>query len=266
MMTLAPKETLAHAGPKRGGGFERAARHQRLGGQREIVLALDGDEVAHLPAEAEPRHLRVAVAVEVRMEAAERQHELAGMRAAEPHDVGEAAGEPHRFMQEPGILRQLRLHPHHAVARGEARDEADLDRDERHLRTRQRHATEAEDRQLEAAAERDRDDGDAVDEREAREAQAGGEPEAVAPHREGVAHGDQRLHRVGGAEAEASSAEIITKSPKVLRLDGKIRSRLMPKPPPMPVTKKAGGPPIGPVTAPKAKKAVNRVPSLTPVP
>ena len=69
-----------------------------------------------------------------------------------------------------------------------------------------------------------------------------------------------------GAEAEASSAWIITKSPNVLRLDGKIRSRLMPKPPPMPVTKKAGGPPIGPVTAPKAKKAVKRVPSVTPVP
>jgi hypothetical protein len=36
----------------------------------------------------------------------------------------------------------------------------------------------------------------------------------------------------------------------------------MPKPPPMPVRKKAGGPPIGPLTAPMAKKAVNFWPLL----
>ena len=29
--------------------------------------------------------------------------------------------------------------------------------------------------------------------------------------------------------------------------------RLMPRPPPMPVTKNAGGPPIGPLIAPKTK-------------
>ena len=44
-MTLAANETLAQAGPKCGGGFERAAGHQRFGSQREIVLALDRDEV-----------------------------------------------------------------------------------------------------------------------------------------------------------------------------------------------------------------------------
>ena len=67
----------------------------------------------------------------------------------------------------------------------------------------------------------------------------------------------QLLHRIVGSP-----------TPRVERLDhdevaegaegsaGKTRSRLMPKPPPIPVTKKAGGPPIGPVTAPNAKKAV----------
>ena len=35
---------------------------------------------------------------------------------------------------------------------------------------------------------------------------------------------------------------------------GRTRLRLIPRPPPMPVTKKAGGPPMGPLMAPKAKK------------
>ena len=107
----------------------------------------------NLPAEAEARHRRIAVAVEVRVIAAERQHELAGSRAVEPHHIGEAAGQPHQLVQQPGILGQLGLDPHHAVAGGEPRDQAELDRDEAQLRARQRHAREPEQRQFEAAAE-----------------------------------------------------------------------------------------------------------------
>ena len=51
------------------------------------------------------------------------------------------------------------------------------------------------------------------------------------------------------------------------RSDGKTRSRLMPSPPPIPVRKKAGGPPMGPFTAPNAKKLANSLPSeARPVP
>ncbi len=44
---------------------------------------------------------------------------------------------------------------------------------------------------------------------------------------------------------------------KVAKLEmscGMTRPRLMPRPPPSPVRKNAGGPPIGPLIAPKTKK------------
>ena len=47
---------------------------------------------------------------------------------------------------------------------------------------------------------------------------------------------------------------------------GRTSRRLMPRPPPMPVRKNAGGPPIGPLTAPKAKNDANFSPSTMPWP
>ena len=69
--------------------------------------ALDDDGVADLPAQPEPRHLRVAVAVEVGVVAADGQHELAGQRALPPEREREAAGEPDVLVEQPGVVGEL---------------------------------------------------------------------------------------------------------------------------------------------------------------
>ena len=60
-----------------------------------------------------------------------------------------------------------------------------------------------------------------------------------------------------GGRAPGSSALMNGNVSKRDRSVGMTSARLMPRPPPMPVMKNAGGPPIGPLTAPKAKNDVN---------
>src|SRR5690606_30945709 len=69
-------------------------------------------------------------------------------------------------------------------------------RDECDLGTRQRHARESKERDLEAVANRDRNDRDAVDECEAVEAETRGEPELSPLHGEVLAHQRHLLHGV----------------------------------------------------------------------
>ena len=176
--------------------LELATRHQRLGGEREVGLALDRDRAEQVDVEAEPRHDRVAVAVEGGVVAAERQHELAAVRPLEPRHEREPTGEANLGEEQPGVIRQLGLDPEDALLGGEAADQPELDRDERELRPRQRHSSEAEQRQLEPVADRDRDDGDAVDEREAVEADPGREPELTLANRECVLVLREHRHRV----------------------------------------------------------------------
>jgi hypothetical protein len=66
--------------------------------------------------------------------------------------------------------------------------------------------------------------------------------------------------------AAGSSALISGYWSKCESSDGSTSRRLMPRPPPMPVRKNAGGPPIGPLTAPKAKNDANFSPLTTPWP
>src|SRR5690606_41005243 len=63
-------------------------------------------------------------------------------------------------------------------------------------RARKRHARQTEQRDLEAVTHRNRDHRDAIDEREAVEAETGREPELPAPHGEVLAHQRHLLHRV----------------------------------------------------------------------
>ena len=127
-----------------------------------------------------------------------------------------------------------------------ARDERELNADQRGLRTRQRHARESEQTQLKTVADLDRDDGDAVDQRERVERDAGGEPERAAFGREAT-RASASSRNGSPARAAGSSALIIGKLPNWDRSCGMDRRRLMPNPPPMPMMKKAGGPPIGTV-------------------
>ena len=98
------------------------------------------------------------------------------------------------------------------------------------------------------------DHGDAVDEHEAVEADAGREPELAALHREVVAQRAHLGHRVAdgrGRRIERPDEGEVAETRR--GPSGRSGARLMPKPPAIPVTKNAGGPPIGPLTAPNAK-------------
>ena len=140
---------------------------------------------------------RVAVAVEVRVEAADGEHELAAIGALEP-----------RHEREPPVRRTSGSSNHelsvscawieeHALAGREAADQTELDRHQRELRTwEQGHAGQPEQRQLEPVADRDGDDRHAVDESEAVEADAGREPELTLQDGEGVLVLLQDGHRV----------------------------------------------------------------------
>ncbi len=71
---------------------------------------------------------------------------------------------------------------------------------------------------------------------------------------------DSRSIAFSGSDARVlfgSSAAIIGKVAKSLRSFGRMRARLIPAPPPRPVTKNAGGPPMGALTAAKTNSAVN---------
>ena len=174
------------------------AGHDGLGGQREIRLALDGDERPDAPLQAEARHIGVTVAPEARVVAAHGQHELAAVRAAEPDHECEAAGQPHVAVQQPRVVGELGLHPQHAFLGREACDQAELDRQEGHLRSRQGQPRQAEQRDFEPVADLHRDHGHPIDQREARERHPGREPERTPRHREDVAEADQLGHRVVG--------------------------------------------------------------------
>ena len=195
-MPSAPKDELRPGRPEAAPRPRSNAGHQRLRRQREVRPALDDDVIGDPPDEAEARHVRVAVAVEVRVVAADGEHELAGVRPLPPDHEGEAAGQANVRVEQPRVVGELRLDPEHALLGREARDQAELDRHERDLRPRQRHAGQAEQGDLQAVADLDRDDDDAVDEGEAVERDAGGEPERAVRDREGVAERDQLGHRV----------------------------------------------------------------------
>ena len=99
---------------------------------------------AVLPLQPEPGHLRIAVAVEVRVEAADSQYELAPVRAGEPQDVGETAREADLGVQQPRVVGELALDPDDAFLRRHPRHQRDLDADYGGLWTGQRHAGQPE--------------------------------------------------------------------------------------------------------------------------
>ncbi len=133
------------------------------------------------------------------MVSAEREHELALFGPAEPGGERESAGEPDRREQQPRVVRELRLDEDDTLLRRDPGEQSELDRDERHLRPGQRHPGQAEQRELEPVADLDGDDRDAVDERERREGQPGGEPERPALGGEERPQLLQLGHRVAGA-------------------------------------------------------------------
>ena len=207
--------------PEGGRDLEVAAGHQRFRREREVAAGLDDDVAADAPAQAEPRHLRVAVAVEVGVVAAEGEHELAAVLALEPDDVGEAAGDLDVGVEQPRVVGELPLHPEHALRARESHEERELDRDERRLRPRQRHAREAEQVDVEPVADLHSDDGDAVDEGEAGEGEPGGEPEGAALHREDLPERAQLRHRVAGrgGDVERLDERVVAEARQVRRDD-----------------------------------------------
>ena len=144
-------------------GLEVAARHHRFGREGEVPTGLDHDGAADRPLDAEAGHFGVAVAVEVGVVAAHREHELAGVGSLEPDDVGEPAGDPDVAVEQPRVVGELALHPQHAFRRGEAHHQGELDRDEGDLGAGEGDAGEAEQADVEAVADLDGDDGDALD-------------------------------------------------------------------------------------------------------
>ena len=64
----------------------------------------------------------------------------------------------------------------------------------------------------------------------------------------------ERAHRIGGQSTSTGRAPATSANVRQLGdVVGTISRRLMPTPPPMPVTKNAGGPPIGADSAPNTK-------------
>ena len=171
------------------------------------------------PVQPEPRHHGVSVAVEVRVEATHGEHELAGVRSLEPDDVCEAAGQPDVAVEQVRVVRQLALHPQDAFRGGEPHEQRELDRHQRDLRPRQREPGQTEQRDVEAVADLDRDDGDAVDDDEAGERQPGREPERAALHREERAEAAQLLHRVArrGRRVQRLDQRVVAEGREVRR-------------------------------------------------
>ena len=129
------------------------------------------------------------------MVAAHGEDELAGERPLPPDGEGEAAGEADALREQPRVVGELGLDHEDALARGEAREQGELDRHQGRTRAREGHPGQAEQVDLQAVAEGDRDDGDAVDEREAGEGDAGGEPEVAHLVREDARQPVQLVHR-----------------------------------------------------------------------
>ncbi len=105
------------------GRQQHAPGHESFRRQSEVVLAFDDDGIAHRPVESQPRHIRITVAVELRMISAECQNELSAVWTFEPGYECEAAGQPDRLVKQPGIVCQLRLNPEHAFLGGETQDQ-----------------------------------------------------------------------------------------------------------------------------------------------
>ncbi len=186
-----------------GGDVHPGARHDRLGAEGEVDPAGDADGVCRLPGQPDPGHERVAVVLEPRVVAADRDDELPGVRPLPPGLEREAAGEPHRLLEQPGVLGELRLDEQQALLGGEARQEGELDRDQRERRVGQLRPGQAEDRHLEPVAELDRDEDLAGDQDEAGEADPGGDPVLALRRLDVVAQVLQLLHRVLGRTARA---------------------------------------------------------------
>ena len=152
-----------------------------------------------LPPEPEPGHDRkVRGASEVRVVAAEREHELA---AIEPHEEREASCQLAVPAEDPGVIRELGLDGKDPLDRAEARLERKLHRDERVVGGGKQHPADAEDSDLEAAIERHVHERARVDETERREAHARGQPESAAASGNQRAHGPEGRHRIGGKRA-----------------------------------------------------------------
>src|SRR5580700_9345847 len=178
------------------GGFHAGAGHDAGIGEGEVGLALDVDDAEEGPVIAEARNIGVfRLLVECGVVAAHSKQEL---RAREPHEVGEAAGELTVRTEEVGVAGELCLDGEETLGGTEANFKRELDGDERGVVAGQRHACDAEDSNFETAIERDIDDGGDVDDDEGGAAESGGEPEAAAAGGNLVADVEQRAHRVVG--------------------------------------------------------------------
>ncbi len=208
--------------PEVEGDHDLDAGHQRLGRQREVGLALDDEHVADLPDDPQPRHHRVAVAVEAGVVAAHRHDKLSGERPLPPQGEREAAGEPDIAVEQPGVVGELGLHEEDALARREVHEQRQLDGDDGRLRPREGHPSQSEQVDVQPVAEGHGDDRDAVDEAEAGEGDARREPEVAHLVREALREAVQLVHRVGrrrGAWVERLDEGELAEPGDVLRDD-----------------------------------------------
>ena len=208
------------------------AGHQRFRGQREIRAALDHDRIAHMPHQPDAWHVRIAVAMEARVIAADREHELTLERAFPPHHEREPARQSHFRIQQPRILGQLRADAEDSFARRETRQQREFDRDECDLWSRQCQARETEQVDVQSIRpERDGDDRDAIDQCEAGEADAGRDPELILLRLEVVVQFAQLGHRITDRcrEVERLDERVVTELRQVIRhtqlaIDAKTRA------------------------------------------
>src|SRR6185436_20133298 len=257
---------LEHDGEHRAG--HRAGRRQG-----EIGFARDGDVVAHLPAIAEPRHLRV---VRRRPErgviAAEREHEVALVVTGVPHVKGETTGQPARRIDHVGARAEEAPDAHRALGRIDLRLGVEL---REHVGTRRRrrqlHHRTAEQAELEVVAELAHEQRMGLDQAERGEFQpraAQYAPACMVSHGAWPASDASILSitAIGVAPvppaAPGSAKPAISGKSCSSSTDGSRRSVLRPKPPSRPVTKKYGGPPMGARSS--AKRNIDVSPPVRP--